>query len=106
MAKEMATQIIPPLQLPPTNDHDLIIKIDANVENFIQTLNTYISNTNREMADRENRLRVVEKSLTDTRAEIKGARRTVNIFLAVLPVVGGVIGGLVEALILHGGLQR
>lgn len=70
-----------------TNDHDLLIEVNANVKNLTATLQSYTSTVSTQMTDHENRLRDLEKA----EAEHAGALKTQKVNMQIMGLVFTVI---------------
>lgn len=73
-----------------TNDHDLLIEVNANVKNLTATLHQYTSAANQTITDHESRLRVLENNQTTYMSEIKGAQDSQKRALLFISIVGGI----------------
>ena len=43
-------------------DHDLLIKIDANIDNFIKNFNAHVDSDEKNFGEQDKRLKEIEKS--------------------------------------------
>lgn len=71
-----------------TTDHDLLIKLNANVENMTTTLHSYTSSTSVTLQDHESRIRLLETA----NSEIKGGQKSQKNQITIVAVVGGLMG--------------
>lgn len=75
------------METPPSQDHDLLIELNANVKNLSTVVANYTATQTLTMQDHETRLRNEEKESSELRGAIKGLKIAMTVVSTLLGLV-------------------
>lgn len=78
----------------PTNDHDMLVEMNANVKNLTSNLQAYTISSNQITQDHEHRLRLMESEQSNLRGAqraLKNIGAIISILLTLATVVVGIV---------------